>query len=124
MYLFQGLDPYAVFVKDRAEYFDFASYPATHKCYDPQNNKVIGKFKDEANGEQIVEFVGLRPKMYSYSLKRHMSNQPGEKHKAKGIQYAITAKLKHEDYRKQLEAPEENLLKIDELGRNFINCIR
>ena len=86
MYLFQGIDPYAVFVKDRAEYFDFASYPASDKCFDPLNNKVIGKFKDEANGEQIVDFVGLRLQMYSYLLKKHKSNQPVEKHKPKGIQ--------------------------------------
>ena len=28
--------------------------------------KVIGKFKDEAAGMVIIEFVGLKPKMYSY----------------------------------------------------------
>ena len=30
------------------------------------NKKVIGKFKDEAAGMPIVEFVGLQSKMYSY----------------------------------------------------------
>ena len=28
--------------------------------------KVIGKFKDEAAGKPIIEFVGLKSKMYSY----------------------------------------------------------
>ena len=28
--------------------------------------KVIGKFKDEAAGKPITEFVGLKSKMYSY----------------------------------------------------------
>ena len=30
------------------------------------NKKVIGKFKDEAASTPVVEFVGLRSKMYSY----------------------------------------------------------
>ena len=28
--------------------------------------KVIGKFKDEAAGMIIIDFAGLKPKMYSY----------------------------------------------------------
>ena len=31
-----------------------------------KSKKVIGKFKDELNGEPMLEFVGLRAKMYSY----------------------------------------------------------
>ena len=31
-----------------------------------QIKKVIGKFKDEASGIPIKEFIGLRSKMYSY----------------------------------------------------------
>jgi hypothetical protein len=34
--------------------------------YSTHNKKVIGKFKDEAGGVPIIEFVGLRSKMYSY----------------------------------------------------------
>ena len=32
------------------------------------NSKVLGMFKDEAGGKQIVEFVGLRAKLYSYKM--------------------------------------------------------
>ena len=105
MYLFNGRNPYEEFYQDRQEYFDFASFPHNHKLFDPENNKVIGKFKDEANGDQITEFVGLRPKMYSFLTN---NNSHPEKHTAKGIQYVIAKKLKHEDYLKQLNNPTEN----------------
>ena len=32
------------------------------------NSKVLGMFKDEADGKQIVKFVGLRAKLYSYKM--------------------------------------------------------
>ena len=32
------------------------------------NSKVLGMFKDEAGGKQIVEFVGLRAKLYFYKM--------------------------------------------------------
>ena len=66
MYLLTGINPYEQFFQDRTEFFDFASFPRDHKFFHQANNKVIGMFKDEANGKQITEFVGLRPKMYSY----------------------------------------------------------
>jgi len=32
------------------------------------NKKVIGMFKDECGGEQIIELVGLRAKLCSYQM--------------------------------------------------------
>ena len=32
------------------------------------NSKVLGVFKDDAGGKHIVEFVGLRAKLYSYKM--------------------------------------------------------
>ena len=46
--------------------FDFSDYNKNSGFYDPTNKKVIGKMKDETKGVLIVEFVGLRSKMYSY----------------------------------------------------------
>ena len=46
--------------------FDYSDYPVDAPYYDSTNKKVIGKFKCETKGMPIVEFVGLRPKMYSY----------------------------------------------------------
>ena len=105
MYHIRGVNPYEKFWADRAEFFDFASFAKDHKYFDAQNNKVIGKFKDEACDYQVTEFVGLRPKMYSFLLNR--PDQP-EKHVAKGIQYAIAKKLKHAAYLDQLKNPHEN----------------
>ena len=42
-----------------------ASTPRATSYYDPKNKKVIGKMKDEMKGNPILEYVGLRPKMYS-----------------------------------------------------------
>ena len=47
------------------EMFDNSDYPENSPYY-CNVNKVIGKFKDEACGVPIVEFIGLKSKMYSY----------------------------------------------------------
>ena len=49
--------------------FDNSDYPENSPYYDKTNNKVIGKFKDEAASTPVVEFVGLRSKMYNYIKK-------------------------------------------------------
>ena len=46
--------------------FDNSDYPKSSKFFFGENKKVIGKFKDEAAGKPILEFVGLKSKMYSY----------------------------------------------------------
>ena len=57
--------------------------------------KVItsSKFKDEAAGEPIIEFAGLKSKMYSY-----MTESKNNK-TAKGVKKKITARdIDHSDY--------------------------
>ena len=44
--------------------FDFSGYPKDSIYFDSSNKKVLGKMKDEINGSKIVEFVGLKSKMY------------------------------------------------------------
>lgn len=46
--------------------FDNSDYPTDSPYHDVKNKNVIGKFIDEAAGVPIVEFVGLRSKMYPY----------------------------------------------------------
>ena len=71
--------------------FDFARYRKNSPFIDPTNNKMVGKFNNEASGQSITEFVGLKPKMFSYQTLN--DSQHGEagfttKKRAKGIQRA------------------------------------
>ena len=46
--------------------FNNSDYPESTPYYCNVNKKIIGKFKDEASGILITEFIGLKSKMYSY----------------------------------------------------------
>ena len=78
-YEIEAEDVHKDFWKDK-EMFDNSDYDENSLFHDKTNKKVIGKFKDEAAGIPITEFVGLRSKMYSYMK----DNQKGGK-TAKGI---------------------------------------
>ena len=70
--------------------------------------KVVGKMKDETAGKMITEFVGLRPKMYSFTV--HGEVDHNEHQRAKGISKATKKNLRHQDYLNQLQTPAENRL--------------
>ena len=46
--------------------FDNSDCSKSSKFYFDENKNVIGKFKDEAAGNPIISFIGLKSKMYSY----------------------------------------------------------
>ena len=73
------MDAYKDFWTDK-DMFDNSDYPENSPYYCNTNKKIIGKFKDEACGIPITEFVGLKSKMYSYVK----DNEKGGK-TAKGI---------------------------------------
>jgi hypothetical protein len=83
-YHIRNQDPYEI-IKSNKSLFDLSNYPKEHELFDKSNNKVIGKFKDEEAGKQIIEFIGLRSKCYSY-----MTDDIKEHIKAKGIKKYIT----------------------------------
>ena len=59
------------------------------------NDKVIGAFKSETGSDQIAEFVGLRAKMYSYTI----YGDEGTKHmRAKGVAKSSMNMLSHQNY--------------------------
>ena len=85
--------------------FDRSGYNGTdyRKC-DNLNKKVIGKFKDETDGNPIIEFVGLRSKMYSILLENNQEKKTG-----KGIKKCILKKqINHENYKKCLFSNEKS----------------
>ena len=96
-YEIEARDLYQDFWNDKHK-FDNSDYPEGSPYYDKTNKKVIGKFKDEAAGVPICEFIGLRSKMYSYIK----DNQKGGK-TAKGIKKnVIKNKIMHDDYKETL----------------------
>ena len=86
--------------KDR---FDFSNYSKTHSMYNNVNESQLGYklnngvfrsyFKDETEGVPIVEFVGVRAKMYSCLM-------PDDKNKAtcKGVKKSAAKRINHTDY--------------------------
>ena len=117
MYLVETADIYKELFAER-EHFDFSSFDKASPFFDASNNKVIGKFKDEANGKPITEFVGLRPKMYSFLIddKGHTT----EKHRAKGIKRGASREIRHQQYLDQLQRPAENLLPNHRIGTTLL----
>ena len=96
------------------EMFDFSDFPKASPFFDASNKKVLGKMKDECNGSPMLEFVGLRPKMYSF--KTVDSGKIKDKHRAKGVAKAASANLKHEKFLKELYQQEENRLVNHSIG--------
>lgn len=79
--------------------FDTSDYPKDHPQHSDDNKKVFGKFKDEAMGVAMSEFVGLRPKLYA--LRYETGKQIK---KSKGTKKSVVEKeIRFEHYRQTLE---------------------
>ena len=93
-------DVYQDFFNDKNK-FDNSGYPENSPFYNKTNKKVIynvGKFKDEASGIRVSQFIGLRSKMYSYIKDNDQNNKT-----AKGMKNIVIKKnIKHEDYKQTL----------------------
>ena len=79
------------FNKDK-EMFDFSNYSAESK-HDDSNRLVVGKMKDETGGAAIKEFVGLKPKMYSFFV-----DDSSEHKKAKDVNKNVET-ISHSEYK-------------------------
>ena len=85
-------DIYADMMK-HPDLYDTSNYSPDHQRFSDTNKKVIGKFKDELGGKAMKEFVGIRPKMYSY-----VGEDSGKR--AKGVKKSVLKKtISHEDYK-------------------------
>ena len=97
VYEIETEDFYKDISPDVREMFDTSNYPKVHPSgiETGVNKKLIGKFKDEAGGEQINEFVGLGSKQYSIKM-----DNGKEIKKDKGVKASVVKnEISHDDYR-------------------------
>jgi len=84
-------------IKENSSLFDLSNYPKNHEMYDSINNKELNKFKNESP-TQITEFIGLRAKLYTYSVDEEEKSH----NKCKGVKTCEANKLRMDDYRSVL----------------------
>ena len=81
---------YEDFSKDK-EIFDF-NYSTKSKYYDDSNKLVVAKMRNETAGAGIEEFVGLKPKIYSFS-----TDDNSEHKKVKSVNKNVGKRINHKE---------------------------
>ena len=80
------------------QWFDFSNYIEVHTNFDDTKMLIPGFFKDEFGGKFILEFVGLRAKMYSI-----LPLEGSKKAACKGIDESVKNEvLTHNDFKTSL----------------------
>ena len=109
-------------MKKISEIFDFSNYDKNHFLYSDANKKKLGYLKDEAAGQLLKTFIGLKSKLYSIEYANG-----GQIKRCKGLQNIVLKKyINHQDYydvlkKDQIIVSENRLIR----GRNFqINTIK
>lgn len=77
--------------------FDLSNFHPNSPYHSDQNKKRIGTFKKEHPNDSIIEFVGLRAKMYSLKF---LSNK--DEKKAKGIKRSVMKRCSHKNFAETL----------------------
>ena len=88
-------DDYEDFSSDK-EMLDFINYSTKSKYYDDSNKLIIAKMKEKTGDVAIKEFVGLKPKMYSFLVDNNQHK------KAKGVNRNVVATISHNEYKDAL----------------------
>jgi hypothetical protein len=83
-YHIKNQDPYEI-IKKNKHLFDLSDDKGD--MFDSTNKKVIGKFKNESPEHQIIEFVGLRSKVYAYTTDNNKDHK-----KCKGVKKSVVKK--------------------------------
>ena len=110
-YEIRNKDFYKDINPDIEKRFDSSGYPSNHSSgiKTGLNSEVLVMFKDEAGGKQIVEFVGLRAKLYSYKML-----DGSEDRKCKGVTKNVTKRsIQFDDYRECLFSRKEQHRKMN-----------
>ena len=112
---FVECNPYEFMLENR-EWFDISKYPKDHFIFDNlteeeikewknMTSNVLGKMKDEAEGEIIEEYIRLRSKQY------FIKNKVKEIKKSKGIKESVVKnELTKEDYEETLNNKKEKYI--------------
>merc|ERR1711895_236149 len=80
------------------QWYDFSNYVEIHTNFDDSKKLIPGYFKDEFGGRFLLEFIGLRAKMYSI-----LPLEGDKKATAKGINANVKDDiLTHGDYKTSL----------------------
>ena len=97
IYSIRTEDFYRDIAEDVKARFDTSGYVHDRPLPIGKNKKVIRLMKDELGGEIMKEFISLRPKMYSYRVKK------SEPKKCKGIKKCVVKQtISFEDYKRCL----------------------
>ena len=95
---------------------DCSDYPVNHFLHSLKNKKVLGKFKDEMNGNLVLEYIGLRSKVYSIKWEH------GCMKTCKGINKIVNKLvLKHDMYRNSLFQTEYRVDSVVRIGSKCHN---
>ena len=95
-YHIRNQDPFE-YMKNNKELFDLSGYNKNNELYNETNKKVIGKFKDESPENQIIEFVGLRSKLYAYK-----TDDEADHKKCTGVKKCVVKNILFEQYKNTL----------------------
>ena len=74
------------------DFYPLSDYPQDSKFFDLPNKKVIGERKDEFKRKIIIEFFGLKSKMYSF-----ITADCEENKKAKGFNKNVK-RIRHKEF--------------------------
>lgn len=73
---------------------DFSNYPKNHPNFSLINKNKLGFFKDELEGKQLTEFIGIRSKTYAMKIEKMENYQ-----KMKGISKGYKKTVSFENYK-------------------------
>ena len=112
MYEIETEDFYKDISEDVKDRFDTSDYPPNHPSGIPTgcNKKVLGVFKDEVGGKIIEKFVGLRAKLYSFTILNNEEIKNLRTRKCKGVKKSVVERsITHDDYEQCLFTGKEQL---------------
>ena len=114
VYLIQTDDFYEDIKKDVKKYFDTSNFPDVHpsRIKTGVNKKEIGFFKLEYGTNNIILFIGLRPKLYSIMIEEKNEGEVKikEENKATGVKKCVIKNsITNEHYEKCLFSEEKQM---------------